>query len=214
MEVDKIIEAPYITIKRKTQNGIKRIEAQPDVVVYTMTQNFRNLPDILQFAKKFLYRLGPAYSDNSIAMRKSEDGSRVHVLEGDYTPQQAVDVLLRANDTLKNHWKDWFILCRTNADVLLFKTILDKRGIPNDSFKQAEFDNIEIEQKMNEDTIKILTVHSAKGLAAPNVLVYNVRAYKDEEARICYVAATRARDHLIWAKMPSKKKKAKVVNWE
>ena len=33
MEVEKIIEAPYITIKRNTQKGIKRIEARPDVTV-------------------------------------------------------------------------------------------------------------------------------------------------------------------------------------
>ena len=33
MEVEKIIESPYITIKRQTKNGIKRIEAKPDVFV-------------------------------------------------------------------------------------------------------------------------------------------------------------------------------------
>ena len=33
MEVERIIETPYITIKRKTKDGIKRIEAKPDVVV-------------------------------------------------------------------------------------------------------------------------------------------------------------------------------------
>jgi hypothetical protein len=33
MEVEKIIEAPYITIKRQTQRGIKRLEVNPDVVV-------------------------------------------------------------------------------------------------------------------------------------------------------------------------------------
>ena len=37
MEIEKIIEAPYITIKRKTKNGIKRIEAKPDVVVLEKT---------------------------------------------------------------------------------------------------------------------------------------------------------------------------------
>ena len=144
---------------------------------------------------------------------RDSDG-KPHVLEGNYTPSEAVETLIFIKDKLDTRWGDWFVLCRTNADVELFSILLNKQGIPNDTFKQAEFTNAEIEQKMNEDTVKILTVHSSKGLEAPNVLVYNVRAYKDEEARICYVAATRARDHLIWAKMPSKKKKAKVVNWE
>ena len=52
-------------------------------------------------------------------------------------------------------------------------------------------------------------------MEAPYVLSYNIRAYNDDEARLCYVSATRARDFLIWAKMPPKKKKrTKMVSWE
>lgn len=184
----------------------------PDVTIYHMKQNYRNYREILQYAKRFLFRLGAAYNDDSIPMRGSSYGC---VLEGDYTPSQAVEAFMRTNEYLKAEWKDWFILCRTNADVDLFSILLSKQGIPNDTFKQSELSNSEIQTRMEENTVKILTVHSAKGLENKNVLVFNVRAYKDEEARLCYVAATRARDHLIWARMPSKKKKkTKVVNWE
>lgn len=187
----------------------------PEVTVYSMHENFRNLPDILHFAKKFLYRLGPNYEDDSIAMREPIDEYNYHVLEANYTPSEAVESLLRNNDRLKGEWKDWFVLCRTNADVELFKTLFEQRGIPVDTFKQADLTNSQIEAKMNENTIKVLTVHSAKGLAAPYVMSYNIRAYNDEEARLCYVAATRARDCLLWAKMPpKKKKKSRVVSWE
>lgn len=188
---------------------------QPDVTVYTMHENFRNLPDILHFAKKFLYRLGPDYEDDSIAMRRPTDGYRYHVLEGNYTPEEAVESLLMNNERLKANWKDWFVLCRTNADVELFQQLFKNRGIPTDTFKQADLSGSQIEDKMQENTIKILTVHSAKGLAAPCILSYNIRAYNDDEARLCYVAATRARDFLIWARMPKKKKtRAKTFNWE
>ena len=186
-----------------------------DVTVYSLHRNWRNLPDILRFAKKFLYRLGPDYEDDSIAMRQPTDGYHYHVLEANYTPDEAVESLLMNNDRLKGSWKDWFVLCRTNADVELFKRLFEKRNIPVDTFKQADLTNSQIEGKMNEDTIKVLTVHSAKGLAAPYVLSYNIRAYNDDEARLCYVSATRARDFLIWAKMPpKKKKKSRVVSWE
>ena len=69
---------------------------------------------------------------------------------------------------------------------------------------------------MKENKVKVLTVHSAKGMEAPCVLSYNIRAYNDDEARLCYVSATRARDFLIWAKMPPKRKKKStgIVNWE
>ena len=188
----------------------------PEVTVYSMHENFRNLPDILRFAKKFLYRLGPDYEDDSIAMRSPTDGYNYHVLEGSYTPEQAVESLLMNNDRLKTDWKDWFVLCRTNADIELFKILFEKKNIPVDTFKQADLSTSQIKDKMNENTIKILTVHSAKGLAAPCVLSYNIRAYNDDEARLCYVAATRARDFLMWIKTPPKKKKKKttITNWE
>lgn len=183
------------------------------VVTYHMRQNYRNVPDILHFAKKFLYRLGPTYEDESISMRDSKWSS--HVMEGNYTPSEAVETLITVSDGLGAEWKDWFILCRTNKDIELFKSLLEKKGIPTDTFKQSELTNSQIEEKMKEDTIKILTAHSAKGLESPCVLSYNIRAYNDEEARLCYVSATRARDFLIWAKMPpKKKKKTKITNWE
>ena len=186
---------------------------QNDITVFDMKNNFRNLPDILRFAKKFLYRLGPDYDDESIPMRQSD--GRPHVLEGNYSPSEAVESLIIQKERLQNDCKDWFILCRTNADIELFRNILSKKDIPSDTFRQADLTNSQIEEKMKEDTVKILTVHSAKGLEAPCILSYNIRAYNDEEARLCYVSATRARDFLIWAKTPPKrKKKAKTVNWE
>ena len=188
---------------------------QDDVIVYSLHENFRNLPDILRFAKKFLYRLGPDYEDDSIAMRQPTDGYYYHVLEANYTPSEAVESLIDNTKRLGAKWGDWFVLCRTNADIDLFKTLFEKQNIPTDTFRQAEFTNSEIEAKMKENTVKILTVHSAKGLAAPYVLSYNIRAYNDDEAKVCYVSATRARDFLIWAKMPPKKKKKKdIVSWE
>lgn len=97
----------------------------------------------------------------------------------------------------------------------LFQFLFEKKGIPTDTFKQSDLTNSEINKKMSENTIKVLTAHSAKGMEAPCVLSYNIRAYNNDEARLCYVAATRAKDYLIWAKTPPKKKtKEKVVNWE
>lgn len=184
-----------------------------DVTVFSMSQNFRNRPEILHFAKKFLFRLGPNYADNSIAMRPSDGQS--HVLEGNYTPSEAVQALIITKDRLGAEWKDWFVLCRKNEDIELFKTLFAKQGVPTDTFKQSELTNSQIEDRLKENTVKLLTAHSVKGMEAPYVMSYNIRAYNDDEARLCYVSATRARDFLIWAKMPPKKKKKKdIVSWE
>ena len=186
---------------------------EPGVMVYRMRQNYRNLSDILHFAKKFLFRLGPAYEDDSIPMRRNN--IRYSVIEGNLTPSEAVNALIKTNNRLESNWGDWFLLCRTNADIELFSSLLNDEGVPTDTFKQSELTNSQIEERMKENSVKILTVHSSKGLENKNVLAYNIRAYNNEEARLCYVAATRARDCLIWAKMPPKRKKrAKVVSWE
>lgn len=187
----------------------------PDVTVYSMRQNFRNEPDILRFAKKFLYRLGPDYDDNSVPAYVSDTHLRMRVLEGDYTMEEAINALINYKERYDTAWGDWFILCRTNKDIEDFTYILNKYKIPNDTFKQADLTNSQIEEKTKEDTIKVLTVHSAKGLESPCVLSYNIRAYNDEEARLCYVSATRAKNFLIWARTPKKKKaKAKTFSWE
>ena len=185
---------------------------EPGVTVYRMRQNYRNLPEILRFAKKFLYRLGPDYEDDSIPERNGR--ALYAVVEGDLTPIEAVHSLIRTNERLKTNWKDWFVLCRTNADIELFQDLFAQQKVPTDTFKQAELTNSQIEEKMNEDTVKILTVHSAKGLENKCVLSYNIRAYNDEEARLCYVAATRARDCLLWVRTPKKKKKNRMTSWE
>ena len=186
---------------------------EPGVMVYRMRQNYRNLSDILHFAKKFLFRLGPAYEDDSIPMRRNN--IRYSVIEGNLTPSEAVNALIKTNNRLESNWGDWFLLCRTNADIELFSSLLNDEGVPTDTFKQSELTNSQIEERMKENSVKILTVHSAKGLENKNVLAYNIRAYNNEEARLCYVAATRARDCLILAKMPPKrKKKTKVISWE
>ena len=49
------------------------------------------------------------------------------------------------------------------------------------------------------DTVKVLTVHSSKGLAWDNVCLYKLwwKQKTEEETRLNYVAVTRARNKLI-----------------
>ena len=75
---------------------------------------------------------------------------------------------------------------------------LKRNNIPCDSFKKSELELSELNSKMKEDTVKVLTIHSSKGLENKNVIVIGARTYNDEEKRIAYVAATRAKETLIW----------------
>ena len=66
---------------------------------------------------------------------------------------------------------------------------------------------------MAQDTFKVLTIHTSKGLEAKYVVVIGAKNWSPEEKRIQYVAATRAMDFLLWT-TPKPKKKKKYVDWE
>ena len=109
----------------------------------------------------------------------------------------------------------WFVLARSNAQVDQIMLELNKANIPCDTFKRSQITAEEFQQKMEADTVKILTVHASKGLEADYVYVIGVSKWnqKAEERRIAYVAATRAKKALFWAK-DFKKKNQRVTSWE
>jgi superfamily I DNA/RNA helicase len=92
---------------------------------------------------------------------------------------------------------------------------LKKEGVPIDTFKRSELDNNDLGEKMKQDTVKVLTIHTAKGLEANNVVVIGAKFFNIEERCVSYVAATRAKNLLVWTKMPNKKRMAqKMASWE
>lgn len=186
--------------------------ARPDLLMkylrgnakfYPLNQNFRNASNILSFAQRIISRTGN--TDDSTCMY----GVGGEVYEMEYDINKLVN-------RIKNNppYKEWAILVRTNADVTKFTRELARFNIPTQTFKQGDLTKSQLEKMMKEDKVKILTVHSAKGLAWNNVITYNLRWWNDEEVRINYVAATRARDNLIW--VTGKKKtnpRNRTYNW-
>lgn len=186
---------PDYLIDLKKQNGVR---------LYELNQNYRNGNAILNYAKNIISPLGYDFQDHSIPMR--------HIQGHLKTGQLTYEGIVRLFEGEK--FGDWFILCRSNKEVETMCYVLKKNGIPCDTFKQGDLNNQQLQERMNADTVKVLTVHSAKGLEANKVLVYNPKLYNDEERRLYYVAATRARDELLWVKPPRKTPKKKTTNWE
>ena len=168
-----------------------------DVMTYDLNKNYRNGSRILSFAKDIIKKNGKQYVDYSIPMR----GTEGQVIEGEFTNSQIAEIIKK-----DGHYNDWFVLCRTNSELSSIKSILEKAGIPCDSFKRAELDAQEFAEAMARDTVKVLTIHTSKGLERKNVVGIGARFYNADERCVSYVAATRAIDKLIWVTNKPKKK--------
>ena len=166
-----------------------------DATFYTMNENYRNGRNILDFARRILYPIG--MEDNSIAMREIS-GS---VNEIPYSSQEILNFI-----TSQGKPGDWAILTRTNQEISTISTVLKNAKIPFDTFKQADLTRAELTKRMEADTVKVLTIHSSKGLAFNNVIVVGARFHPNDERNVCYVAATRARNKLVWMSGQRKKK--------
>ena len=169
---------------------------EPDVTVYSLNENYRNGNNILAFARQILKRSN--MKDDSVSMR---DGGNVIETVTDFTN-------LKGWIENQGSYGDWAVLCRTNDEIAVIQNVLTNADIPNVTFKQGRVTREELGELMKANAVKVLTRHSAKGLEFENVCVWApVWWGGDEMCRVNYVAATRAKNILLWMKEPEKKKK-------
>lgn len=184
---------------------MKELMQSVDITTYNLPINYRNDREILNFAKRIIAKTGD--EDESIC-NSARKGLKIE------EPYDSKTLISCINQTIENGQKynDWFILCRTNAQINDMIKTLNLARIPCDTFKRGDLDLKQFREKMKDNTVKVLTIHCAKGLEANNVAVQGAMFYNDEERRVSYVAATRAKHLLIWFNKPKKKKK-KVTSW-
>jgi superfamily I DNA/RNA helicase len=162
---------------------------------YFLTENYRNAPNIIDFAEGYIYNANPIGPPSQAV--KTQDG----VIEKcNFT--EALDEL-----EWSNNWGSWFILTRTNNELVEAQDLCNERGIPNVTFKKGDLDLLQLDALVSSNKVKILTIHSAKGLENKNVIVTGARTYNEEERKICYVAATRAENTLYWCPAIAKRHK-------
>ena len=166
---------------------VQDLSEQDDVTVYHMNENYRNGFNILKFAKDLIKPTG--LIDDSIAMKRGNGA----IMEVPYDIKTIIQKIEESKE-----YNQWAILCRTNAEISEIGRQLQIANIPCDTFKQGDLSKNELTTRMAQNTVKLLTVHSAKGLEWDNVIAVGMRFSSVEERSVCYVAATRARDNLIW----------------
>lgn len=172
---------------------IMKIANLSDVTAFDLNENYRNGYNILRAAKDIITPTG--LIDNSLAMRKG-NGTYIKV---PYSLNTIVDKL-----DYEPNLNSWAILCRTNKEVSTISSYLKKNCIACETFHQKDLSKEELQEKMSNNTVKVLTIHASKGLEWDKVIVVGARLSNLEERNVSYVAATRAKEELIWMYTPKK----------
>jgi superfamily I DNA/RNA helicase len=175
----------------------------PFTEVYELRDCYRCGPEVIDFANSHIRKVNHIYRTPTKCV-KPYGGTTVD--EDEFSYQAILATIQEIGD-----YKNTTVLCRSNAmvdDVLFY---LKRNEIPAFTFKKGEKTYIELQEELKSDAVKVLTVHSAKGLEWNNVIVcQEVQPWNDEECRINYVAATRAKDYLLWLRPVRKYGRGKV----
>lgn len=190
---------------RTRQFSFKSVGVQAQGRTTVLRINYRNTRQILKTASKIAADLlrGEDRDEDGIPMLSpiscGRDGQAPTVIRLPSLREEAFKVteLLSAAHEEGHAWKEMAVICRHHEVIEVCAAALRQRRLPHQVRKRSgDFDPA-------ADTIKVLTMHASKGLEFPVVALPGVgRMPEDgldevEEARLFYVAATRATQSLI-----------------
>jgi hypothetical protein len=189
----------------KRNFSFKSVGVQAQGRTTVLKINYRNTQEVLEFAARFAKELlSPSEASEDGVPRLSP------VSAGRHGPKPLLIKLPTLKDEAKyiveqfkaahrdgTAWKDMAVLYRHWEPV--GKTLIrafENAGVPITSHKNMEFGD-------KQDTVKLITYHSSKGLEFPLVAIPGVCISTDDdkaaedEARLLYVAMTRATKELL-----------------
>lgn len=196
------------SIYQKNKFSFRSVGVQAQGRTTILRLNYRNTSEILSFAYDFAKDvLTPEDTDDDgaplllprSAGRRGPEPELVLLPterdEADYLAGQ-----LRRLHELGTPWSNMALLYRTKRVGDNMAGHLRRTGIP---FRQIGGNAAKAGQRLADDTVKLTTFHSSKGLEFPVVAIPGVRRpagdgpEAKEQARLFYVAMTRAIDRLV-----------------
>lgn len=181
-------------------NIFKSLCNRQDWKVYKLENNYRSGKLIIDLASKVIEQVEDRIQKD---INIKADINAQFTIDTKYKLGSVLDIIAKKSNS--DRLGDWFILVRKNADLAIVLDKLEVKKIPVITFKREGMSLAEMKAMMDIDAVKILTVHTAKGLESKNVLLYG-DSFKinrpdwmknDEETRIVYVGITRAKENLI-----------------
>lgn len=166
-------------------NHLYDLYADPTCTKYYLTINYRCSPNIVDLSNDIvgsMHKVSPAAE--SAKIKNGVINTKTNFTE-------AVEEMMWDKD-----YGNWAVICRTNNELATAVAKLEKLNIPCVSFKKGDLELLEMEAILRDDRVKVLTIHTAKGLEFKKVIVVGARSYTEEERRIKYVAITRAEQYL------------------
>ncbi len=170
--------------------------------------NYRNTMEALDFA----YQFASAYLDQSGGTEEmplvhpefcGNNGAKPEVrrLPGNAQELECIASWLRKRAEAGIPFRQMAVLCRFHKQVEKMREGLARKGIAVDS---DQFNDQRTKAfAPAEDTVKILTMHSSKGLEFNSVVIPDLgcmpyaKNTPEEEARLLYVALTRSTESLL-----------------
>jgi len=187
------------TFKGADVSIFKNIAQDKNVKVYHLSNNYRSAKEILDVAERIIKQV-PDIIEKDVVVKNNKKGSVT--IDSKNKVGQYLDRIRKTGD-----YNDWFILCRSNKEVVQLLDWLRERNIPADTFKRGGMTLEEMNMQLAFPSVKVLTVHTSKGLENKNVLLYGRFPMKIpkwmsgksayEERRVMYVGCTRAEEKLI-----------------
>lgn len=128
---------------------------------YFLNNNYRCGQAIIELANRVIVQADDVINVTSVC--KSNKAGRTKI-----DSKHKIDQYLKE---IKDY-KEWFVLVRTNKDLAKLEAKMNELQIPFVSFRKGEISLEEMRKCMAEDKIKLLTIHTSKGLESKNVLLW------------------------------------------
>jgi hypothetical protein len=191
--------------RRAQQFSFKSIGIQAQGRTTVLKINYRNTKQILQTASVVAADLLNAEdsSDDGVPLLHpiscGREGQEPVVIRLPNLHDEAVKIaeLLSASHQEGHAWGDMAVICRHYSEMERCADVLRQRKLPHEVRKgSGTFNPL-------ADTVKVMTMHVSKGLEFPVVALSGVGQMpgegqdESEEARLFYVAATRATQRLF-----------------
>ncbi|TBR38938.1 MULTISPECIES: 3'-5' exonuclease [Dyella] len=169
--------------------------------------NYRNTLEILSVARGFANELllGRDEDDDGVPLISPESAGRrgalPELIRVEHTNDQLPAIIerLREEHTLGRPWSDMAVIFRNQWEGEKLHEALNREDIPNHLAEGRGKHTL----FADENRVKLVTMHSSKGLEFPLVIIPGLGSLpmpgKDEgeEARLLYVAMTRATERLV-----------------